>query len=243
MSEEFYMPEPQPRTLYQIGGFAFTETMLSAFLVTVLVLVLALVIRLAFIPRWRKSHSIGAFRMVVEAVVTMFDGGAKDKTEHYAPFVGAWYFGVAALIFFGTLMDLVGLRPPVSTLGQTLVLGLSTFVLIHGLGFAKKGPRRLKHYLNPINLITDAVVPFSMALRLFGSVFSGYLVMHLVYHMLPFGTQIVWPAIASVIFTLFHAVIQSYVFMLLSMSFIQEAIETPEGHTRGARPVHVHQPD
>ncbi|MDR3318442.1 MAG: F0F1 ATP synthase subunit A [Clostridiales bacterium] len=214
-------PTVAPGYGFGIGSFEVTDTMISAAVVTVILLVFALVVRFAFIPRWNKSNSTGGFRMLLEGTVGMFQREAEAKTEHYSAFTAAWYFGASSLICVGTLFDLAGLRPPVSSLGQTLVLGLSTFAFVHVLGFVKKKQRRLLHYLNPITLITDAVVPFSMALRLFGSVFSGYLIMHLLYSAIP----LVVPAVASIIFTLFHAFIQSYVFMLLSMSFIQEAIE------------------
>lgn len=90
--------------------------------------------------------------------------------------------------------------------------------------FAKKKAKRLIHYCNPINVISDVVVPVSLALRMFGSVFSGYIIMHLIYG-LPIFARVALPAVGSVIFTLFHALIQSYIFMFLSMSFIGEAID------------------
>ena len=68
---------------------------------------------------------------------------------------------------------------------------------------------------------TCALPIFSMALRLFGSVFSGYLIMEIVYGVSPY----VLPVILEPIFTLFHAVMQAYIFMFLSMNFVNEAIE------------------
>jgi len=217
-------PMPAPKILYEKGSLRFTETMLSALVTVAVILIFAAVVRIFFIPRWRKKESFGAFRMMIEGLVSVFDKEALDKNERYGGFTGAWYFGCSFYICVGILMDLVGLRPPISSLAQTLTLGFTTFVIIHMLGFFKKKHKRLLHYLNPISLITDIVVPFSMALRLFGAVYSGYLVMHLVYS-LPWWKVVGLSQVASVMFTLFHALIQSYVFMLLSMSFVQEAIE------------------
>ena len=61
-----------------------------------------------------------------------------------------------------------------------------------------------------------------MALRLFGSVYSGYLIMDIVYQT---ALRNVLPVIMEPIFTLFHAFMQAYIFMFLSMNFINEAIE------------------
>lgn len=214
-----------PEIVFHIGRFAVTDTMVSAF-ITMLVLVLfAVVVRIFFIPRWRKDDAhISGFRLFVESMVNMFDSSAREQTENYGGFTGPFYFALAGFIALGTLMEMTGLRPPTSDLNATLALGVLSFVLIIFCGFHRKKARRLVHYCNPINIISDVVVPFSLALRLFGSVFSGYIVMHLIYS-LPVFAQVALPAVASVIFTLFHALIQSYIFMFLSMSFIGEAIE------------------
>ena len=75
-----------------------------------------------------------------------------------------------------------------------------------------------------IPIISDAAVPISMALRLFVSVFSGYVIMHLLYSVMG-NFPILAPAVASIATTLFHAVIQTYVFMVLSYAFIAETTE------------------
>lgn len=214
-----------PKIIFDFFGLRITETMISALLTTVILIVLALVIRIFFIPRWKKTYNKkSGFRLLIESLVNMFDDGAYSSVGHNAHFIGPWYFAAAAFIFVGTMVEMLGVRPPTSDLNVTLSLGLTTFILINIFGFKEKKFKRLLRYCNPINIVTDAVVPLSMALRMFGSVFSGYLIMHLIYS-LPWFALIGVPAIASVIFTLFHAVIQSYIFMFLSMSFIGEATE------------------
>ena len=60
-----------------------------------------------------------------------------------------------------------------------------------------------------------------MSFRLFGSISSGLMVTELVYHFifLSFGL----PVIVGVLFTCFHALIQAYVFAILSSLFVGEA--------------------
>ena len=214
-----------PKTVFRIGPMPISETMVSAFITMVVLVVLALIIRVAFVPRWRKNDvKPSGFRIFVESMVNMFDSSAREQSGGYGVFVGPFYFSLAGFIALGTLTELIGLRPPTSDLNATLALGIMSFALIVFFGFHKKHAKRLLHYCNPINIISDGVVPFSLALRLFGSVFSGYIIMHLIYG-LPIFARVALPAVASVIFTLFHALIQSYIFMFLSMSFIGEAIE------------------
>ncbi|MCH5165149.1 MAG: F0F1 ATP synthase subunit A [Clostridiales bacterium] len=220
---EFELPTIAPRVLYSKGGFNFTATMLSACIVTGALIIFAVIVRLFFLPRWEKDlKHVSRFRMFIEWAVGMFDSNSEDMTENYAKQVGAIYFGCSAFIMFGILIELLGLRSPMSDLNCNIILGFITFFAILFIGFHKKHTRRLVHYAAVIPLVTDFVVPFSMALRLFGSVFSGYLIMDIVYQT---GLRNVLPVVLEPLFTLFHAVMQAYIFMFLSMNFINEAIE------------------
>lgn len=211
-----------PKVLTSIGSFDFTVTMFSSVVVTAAMLIFAIIVRVFLIPRWNKDVlKLSGLRAFLEWAVNMFDGDSRDLTHNYSKFAGPVYFGCSAFIMFGVLIELFGLRSPLSDLNCDIVLGGITFILIQTLGILKARRRRLLHFAPVIPLITDCVVPFSMALRLFGSVFSGYIIMEIVYAFCPY----VLPAILEPLFTLFHAVIQSYVFMFLSMNFINEAIE------------------
>ena len=217
------LPSIAPKVLYTAGSFRFTETMLASLIVTAILLIFAVVVRVAFIPRWSKDFTkISGFRALIEWLVGMFVTNSDEMTEKYSSVIGPMYFGCSAYIMFGILIELFGLRAPLSDLNCDIVLGVITFLSVQIFGILKHRWRRLKHFFpQTIPLITDCVVPFSMALRLFGSVFSGYLIMEIIYAIVP----VVVPAIVEPLFTLFHAVIQSYVFMFLSMNFINEALE------------------
>ncbi|MCI8613440.1 MAG: F0F1 ATP synthase subunit A [Clostridia bacterium] len=220
------LPSLKPKTIFfENSFFKITDTMISAIVATAVLIIFALVVRIAFIPRWEKTFDKkSGFRLFLESIVNMFEDNAVSTVGHNSRFVAPWYFAAAAFICIGTLLEMTGLRPPTSDLNVALALGVTTFILINYYGFKEKKWRRFLRFLNPINILTDSVVPLSMALRMFGSVFSGYLIMHLIYG-LPWFAKIALPALASVMFTIFHALIQSYIFMFLSMSFISEATE------------------
>jgi F-type H+-transporting ATPase subunit a len=74
----------------------------------------------------------------------------------------------------------------------------------------------------PINLISDFAVPISLSLRLFANVLSGTVVMALVYGLLSWVATI-WPAALHVYFDLFSGAIQTYVFCMLTMTYIADA--------------------
>ena len=226
------LPKIAPKVLWEFWGFGFTETMLSSSITILILIAVALCLRIFALPRWKRNYSNSSGLQIlvfnlVEGVDNNLDSAIYKHSDNRNKFLSFWYLTVVCYIFLGTMLEVFALRPPTASLSMTLAFALFTFLFIHFLGVReankhKRFKTRFLHYLNPINIITDSVVPVSMSLRLFISVLSGYLIMHLVYT-IPF--PLVYPALGNLMFTLFHAIIQSYVFFVLSASFIQEAIE------------------
>ena len=79
-----------------------------------------------------------------------------------------------------------------------------------------------------MKLVSDIAVPVSMACRLFGNMLGGMIVMELLYSALgAFAIGI--PSIVGLYFNVFHPLIQAYIFITLSLTFIDEAMEPTEG--------------
>ena len=211
------------------GWFVVNDSVFSGFVVVFVLLLVALILRLTIIRKWKTTPTAG--QMFLEWLVCFFDKSADEMTEKYSGLMGPYTFGAAAYICCGVLIELFGLRPAIADLGACIALALCSFLFIHTLGFAKNKGRRLLHYVNPINIVTDLAVPVSMTFRLFGSILSGMVIMEMVYILvegIAFAVvPVVLPAVLTPLFTLFHALIQSYVFASLSLTFVQEAIETP----------------
>lgn len=209
------------------GWWAINASVISGFIIVFAIVIVAVILRLTVIRKWKVVPTAG--QMFLEYIVTFFDKSAKDNTEEFSVFMGPYTMGAACYICFGVLIELVGLRPAVADISACLALALSTFVCIHSFGFARNKYKRMIHYVNPINVVTDIAVPVSLTFRLFGSVLSGLVIMELIYivitplamWILPLGL----PAALSPLFTLFHAFIQAYIFAVLSNIFVQEAIE------------------
>lgn len=236
LSEEIF-----PKKVIDLGWISINESVVSGYIVVAAILLVALILRLTVIRNW-KTTPTGA-QMFLEWLVCFFDKSADEMTEKYSGLMGPYTFGAAVYICCGVLIELFGLRPAIADLGACLALALTTFVFIHLLGFVKNKGRRLLHYANPINIVTDLAVPVSMTFRLFGSILSGMVIMEMVYiliialfDMLPvLGITVVLAAVLTPLFTLFHAFIQSYVFASLTLTFVQEAIETPPKKQKRAK--------
>lgn len=199
-----------------LWGYYINPTLIVAFLVTITLLIIALIIRIFVIPKFKNIPS--PFQLFLESAVKFFDKISHETAEKEAGILGPYIFTAALYICFGTLIELIGLRPIMSSINTCIALALFTYILLIIYGIKYKGFAR--GLLNSIKQIT---VPISMTFRLFGSILSGFLIMELIYHFI--WLSIALPAILSVIFTLFHAIIQAYIFAMLSSLFIGEALE------------------
>ena len=128
------------------------------------------------------------------------------------------------------ISGLFGLRPPTADYGVTLALGIMTFCIIHFNKFKHqhisgviKGLCDPWPFWAPINIIGDVAVPISLSLRLFANVLSGTVMMALIYGLLS-KIAIIWPAALHVYFDLFSGAIQTYVFCMLTMTYVTDAI-------------------
>ena len=131
---------------------------------------------------------------------------------------------------FSNFSGLFGLRPPTADYGITFPLAIITFVLIH---YNELKHQKLKGVLKglcdpwpiwaPINIIGNLAVPISLSLRLFANILSGTAIMTLIYVLLS-KIAYVWPAALHVYFDLFSGSIQTYVFCMLTMTYIRSAI-------------------
>lgn len=174
----------------------------------------------------------GAFQNVVELIVEMLDkmvsGVMGPQAVRFRNYIGTIFI----FILFSNISGLLGLRPPTADYGVTFALGVITFTLIHFNKFKyKKVSGVLKGLCEPwpiwapINIISDLAVPISLSLRLFANVLSGTAIMALIYALLS-KVAIIWPAALHVYFDLFSGAIQTYVFCMLTMTYITDACST-----------------
>ena len=189
-----------PSDIFVIGGFRINNSVISGFIVVAVLLIVAVILRLTVIRHWKTTPS-GA-QMFLEWLVTFFDKSADEMTEEYSGLMGPYTLGAAAYICCGVLIEMFGLRPAIADIGACFALALCTFLFIHTLGFHKNKARRLLHFLNPINIVTDLSVPVSMTFRLFGSILSGMVIMDMIYILVEgiwyIGLPLILPAVYAV---------------------------------------------
>ena len=172
------------------------------------------------------------FQNVVELIVEMLDNMVAGTMGKNAPGFLNYIGTIFIFILFSNISGLFGLRPPTADYGVTLPLGLMTFTLIHFNKFKYqkvsgviKGLCDPWPFWAPINIIGDVAVPVSLSLRLFANILSGTVIMALIYGLLS-KFALIWPAALHVYFDLFSGAIQTYVFCMLTMTYISDAMTT-----------------
>lgn len=208
-------------------GMSVNPAVISGFIVTGILLVAAALIRIFAIPRFKRVP--GKFQLVLETAVGWFDNLAKTNSPHRNSFLGAYIFSAGTYIFFGTLFELIGipimaisgasvsLPAPLSDINGAISLGCLSYIVILSGGVVSNGLRGVGRTLKDFSL------PISMSFRLFGALLSGLLVTELVYYYL--ALSFVLPVIVGVLFTLMHALIQTYVLVMLTSMFYGEVSE------------------
>ena len=208
-------------------GMPVNPGLISAYIVTAIILLLAVFIRIFAIPKFKVKPE--KFQLVLEQAVGIFDGIAKEKSPHRNKFLSAYIFAAGTYIFIGTIFELFGIQAittqgnpislpaPLSDINAALALGISSYGIIMFGGLIAGG------FGGFVTAIKDFSLPISMSFRLFGALLSGALVTELVYYY--YSLSFVVPVIVGVLFTLLHAVIQAYVLSMLTAQFYGESTE------------------
>ena len=213
-----------------VFGFSMAKTSLTMWVITAIVLVLCLIFRFLVFPKFDPDNPKG-FQNIMELAVEAMDNFTKGSIGDYSGELSPYMFSLAIFMVMCAASELIGLRPPTSDLIVTLAMGLITFALINIYGIRKKGfGGRVKSLAQPnpvifpMKVISDIAVPISLACRLFGNMIGGMIVMDLIKSVLG-GYASGIPAVLGLYFNLFHPLIQTYIFIILSLTFINEAIE------------------
>ena len=222
----------------EIFGITLAKTTLTGLGVLAVLLLLLAALRIFAIPKFSVNEP-GYLQSALETAVEFTDGFVKKATGDFTkknlpPFV----LSLAMLMFGCALSELFGLRAPTSDLTFTLALGLTTFALLNIYGIRKNGViGRLKNLggavpamrpvMIPLKMVSDISVPVSLGARLYGNMMGGLLVMDLLKGVLG-GFASGLPAIAGLWFNLIHPGLQIYIFITLSLTFIDEAMELEE---------------
>jgi F-type H+-transporting ATPase subunit a len=217
--------------VFQYSFFGHTVWITTTHVCMLIVMLVIIGFSIAANRAIKKGTEVpGTFQNIVEMIVEMLDKMVESSMGKNAIKFANYIGTIFIFILISNISGLFGLRPPTADYGVTFPLGVMTFILIH---FNKFKHQKVKGVIKglcdpwpiwaPINIIGDIAVPISLSLRLFANVLSGTVMMALVYGLLKWFA-LFWPAALHVYFDLFSGAIQTYVFCMLTMTYVSDAI-------------------
>lgn len=211
-----------------------TTTHISILIVMLIIFIFCIIANRA-IKKADPNKVPGPFLNVIEMLVETMDNlVVSNMGAKHGPQFANYIATIAVFILLSNISGLFGLRPPTADYGVTLPLAIVTWVMIQFNGFKYQKMGKIKGLFEPIflffpiNLISEFATPISMSLRLFGNILSGTVMLTLVYGLLPKALTLVWPAALHAYLDLFSGAIQTFVFIMLTMVFVADAIGDEE---------------
>lgn len=172
---------------------------------------------------------------VMESIVTMIDNAisavAPEHSKTILPFVGTlWIFLAVA-----NLVSLIpGLHSPTRDLSVTSALAITVFLSVHWYGIKTQGFKNyLHHYLTPspillpFHIISEFTRTVALAIRLFGNIMSLETAAMLVLFVAGFLAPI-----PILMLHIIEALVQAYIFGMLSLIYLASAIQSQQSHTQ-----------
>ena len=219
------------------GSVFLSESILWGFIIAVIIAVLGIWMGhgLETVPTTKRQVIA---ELIVEKIYAYSKSKLGAKAETFAPYMGTIFI----YILLGSSLGLFGLRPITADINVTASLSILTFLLIQVSEIKYLGVKgKIKHmcdpfpFMLPLNILEDCTLPVSLALRLFGNIFGGMIVVELWMYLMEWLSSFVSsvPFMRAVFvlplngfFDIFEPVIQTYIFVTLTMVFLAKGIAT-----------------
>ncbi len=214
---------PDQTVFWQHGFITINLT-----IVTTWALMLVLVLAAWLVTRKLKTDlKISRWQCFLEMIVTGINEQIKEvglnKPEQYIGFIGTLFLFIAIA---NLCIIFPGYTPPTASLSTTTALALSVFLAVPFFGIQKSGlGGYLKSYLQPtfimlpFNLISEVSRTLALAVRLFGNIMSGGMIVAILLSISPFIFPIIMSALG-----LLTGTVQAYIFSILATVYITAAV-------------------
>jgi F-type H+-transporting ATPase subunit a len=219
-----------PRIIIYIGKsgkFFITETVVYEFALVIILSALAIWMG-SGLKKVPKGKQVWAELFVGWIYKFAEEHMSKKDAEIYAPYLGT----LILWLFFCNSLGLIGLRPITADLNATAGMAILSFLLILFATIRKYGIRGKVSqlcdpygFMMPMETISDLTLPVTLALRLFGNIFGGMIVvdlwldlmskLSLMFCSIPI-LRCVTVIPLNFFFDMFEPVIQAYVFTILT---------------------------
>lgn len=172
----------------------------------------------------QRSRWQNLLEIIVTGITTQIKEVGMSQPEKYLGFLGTLFLFIAMASLF-TLVP--GYEPPTGSLSTTAALAICVFVAVPLFGIEKNGVRTyFKAYLKPtvimlpFNIISEISRTLALAVRLFGNMMSGTMILAILLTITPYIFPIAMSALG-----LLTGMVQAYIFSILATVYIVAATQ------------------
>jgi F-type H+-transporting ATPase subunit a len=222
---------PDEIIFWQMGWLKINATILFTWLLMFALVVGSMLVTRRLSVSGERSRWQNLLEIVVTNIVLQIqDVGLPNPHRHLA-FLGSLFLFIAA----AALCTIIpGFEPPTGSLSTTVALALCVAVVVPLFGIRELG---FKAYLAsytkptfimlPFNLISELSRTLALAVRLFGNMMSGAMILAILLAITPF----IFPIVMTLL-GLLTGMVQAYIFTILAAVYIAAAAQTK---TRASR--------
>ena len=207
---------------WQYGFLQLNATIAFTWGLMVVLVVGAKLITRKFSTDLERSRWQNLLEVVVTSIEAQIGEVGIARPREHLDFLGTLFLFVALASLF-TIVP--GYKPPTGSLSTTAALALCVFVAVPLFGIAESGlANYLRVYLHPsafmlpFNIISEVSRTLALALRLFGNMMSGTLILAILLTITPFIFPVVMSALG-----LLTGMVQAYIFFILATVYIAAA--------------------
>lgn len=215
---------PDEVVFWQYGVFKLNATIVYTWGLIVLLALGSKLITRKLSTDHTRSRWQNFLEIIVTSIVTQIEEVGIANPRTYLGFLGTLFLFVAA----ASLCTIIpGYESPTGSLSTTVALALCVFVAIPMFGIEERGIRAyLKSYIEPtfimlpFNIISEASRTLALAVRLFGNMMSGAMIVGILLSITPF----IFPVVMTLL-GLLTGMVQAYIFSILAAVYIAAATQ------------------
>jgi len=218
---------PDEIILFEWGWLKINATIFFTWLVMSLLTLGSHLVTRKLSRRGPPSRGQNLLEVLVQGIKDQIREVSRQEPGPYLPFVGTLFIFIA---MSNVLAIVPGYIPPTSSLSTTAALAACVFIAVPVFGIAKRGILDyLKQYVQPtffmlpFNIIGELSRTLALAVRLYGNMMSGAIIVAILLTITPLIFPVIMQALG-----LLTGLIQAYIFAILAMVYIASASKAQE---------------
>jgi F-type H+-transporting ATPase subunit a len=216
---------PDELIFWQYGFIKLNATILYTWGLMLIMVVGSKIITSNLSTGLNRSHWQNFLEIIVKTILSQIEDVGLSQPHKYLDFLGTLFLFIAVA---SLCIIIPGYEPPTGSLSTTAALALSVFVAVPIFGIAEQGiGEYLRSYTEPtvimlpFNIISEISRTLALAIRLFGNMMSGTMIIAILLTIMPFIFPIFMTALG-----LLTGMVQAYIFSILAAVYIAAATRT-----------------